>query len=251
MPTKNDSGTGRAPRTLAEKLQWLRELNTPRGESPPSYDVTARKITETTGISISGPYYWELVTGRTTNPKLHHLRAIARFFNVPVGYLSEDDTDFERFESALELLQALRQRGAEAVTGEDAGGGQVDLTTIQTLFGRLEVLGLPGGQEVHERLSALSSRQRATVHRIICNAALLEALDDKHLQELVSTAAHLSDGCRTSLLGAARRPDLLEVFHIDDIQDTALRLAAMSDTSRQAARAVIDRLHQLEESALK
>ncbi|MEO3756516.1 hypothetical protein [Streptomyces sp. B6B3] len=247
MPTKTDHGTGRAPRTLAEKLQWLRDLNTSRGESPPSYDATARLITKETGVSISGPYYWELVTGRTTNPKLHHLQAIARFFNVPVGYLSEDDTEFERFESELELLHTLKHRGVQNIELRGSTNTRTDLATVQTLLGRLQMLGTPGEEEVHERLNALNTRQRMTLRELVSDVTSLEAFENERLRELVRTAANLRDDQLSVLLDTARHPALLDALHAELVRDLVLRVAELSSSSQQAVLAMIDHVRQIEE----
>jgi transcriptional regulator with XRE-family HTH domain len=248
MPTKIDNGSGRTPRTLAGKLQWLRDLKTPRGEQPPSYDATARRISKETGVSISGPYYWELVTGRTTNPKLHHLQAIARFFNVPVGYLSEEEADFEQLESELELLHALKQRGVRNITLQGETDAQADLATVQTLLGRLQMLGPPEDQEARERLSALNPRQRAILHEVITDTATLEALEDERLRELIRATTNLRDDHLSVLLSATRQPDLLDALHTDSIRHIVPRMAALSETSQQAVLAMIDHLHQIEEA---
>ncbi len=246
MPPKTNNGTGRTPRTLAEKLQWLRTLNTPRGEQPPSYDATARQITAETGVSISGPYYWELVTGRTTNPKLHHLQAIARFFNVPVGYLSEDEADFGRFEAALELLRSLTQRGVQNITLRGAADVEVDLVTVQSLLGRLQMLGLIEDQGVHRQLSTLNPRQRSSLHEVISDTASLKALEDERLRDLIRAAANLRDDHLSTLLRATHRPALLDALRADDLQGIVLRVAGLSERSQQAVLAMVDHLREIE-----
>ncbi len=53
------------------------------------------------------------------------------------------------------------------------------------------MLGQPEVHEVHARLNALSARQRATIHEVMGDPTLLEALDDSDLRELVSAAVQL------------------------------------------------------------
>ncbi|UCM87987.1 hypothetical protein [Streptomyces marincola] len=227
-------------RTLAEKLKRLRDMKAPPGEPPPSYEVTARQITKATGVSISGPYFWELVTGRTTNPKLHHLQALARFYQVPVAYLAEDTADHHRLESELELLQTLRRNGVDSVEVQGANGAGADLATVQSLLGQVRLLDDFGDEETREaalRLKALEPGDRTQ---------LLTALEDERVRRLVLTANGLDDERLATAAHLIARPDLLDALAEDDVQRAALRLADLSAASRQAVLSLVDHLRHLE-----
>ncbi|MDT0319294.1 hypothetical protein [Streptomyces millisiae] len=213
MPGTQHIGTRSPSRTLAEKLQWLRDLRTPRGEQPPSYEMTARQITELTGVSISGPYFWELVTGRTTNPKLHHLQALAQFFNVPVGYLADTEAHSDQFESELELLHALKSGGVRDIKLQGIAESKADVSTIQGLLGKLQLLETFGGEEVREtalRLQGLDSGQRRVLDEAATDAGFLTALQVDSVREIAVRASQLSEGSQQAVLALVRHLHSLE-----------------------------------------
>ncbi len=285
MPRTAESGTTRRPRTLAEKLQWLRELTTPRGEQPPSYEATARQITEMTGVSISGPYFWELATGRTTNPKLHHLQALAKFFNMPVSYLIEEGAEFEQLEAELELLHALKRGGVRDIRLQGAQEPAADLPTIQALLARLQLLDTFGDEEVRQtavRVRALTPEQRQSLDRAIGDDELLEALQDDAVrgaalrvralspdqreaavkllgfpqlvealeEEAVRQLAEAAAGLEGDRLAAAAEmvgdPDLLNALGAPSVREIAQQASCLSEASRQAVLTMIERLRQVE-----
>lgn len=65
---------------------------------------------------ISAPYLCELRRGKKTNPSLHQIAALERFFGAPAGFLSAPADDalvvdgFQQLE-LLELLKDKRVRG--------------------------------------------------------------------------------------------------------------------------------------------
>ncbi|UWM49690.1 hypothetical protein N0X72_12070 [Streptomyces carpaticus] len=247
MPDTADSR--KRPRTLAEKIQWLRELKTPRGEQPPSYDATARQISQTTGVSISGPYFWELATGRTTNPKLHHLQALARFFTVPIAYLSDVEADFTQLETELELLRALKQRGVRTIKVQGARQEPADLGTVQQLLGRLHQLELSEDDDVREHITSLGAEQRDTVREIVADAAVLRALGDNQLRDLVRAASGLNTARLTTATALAGDPALLDALTDESARGIAARASALTGPSQRAVLALIDHLHQVEQSS--
>ncbi|WP_129840382.1 hypothetical protein [Streptomyces sp. RFCAC02] len=216
MPAKERDSARTRPRTLAEKLQLLREMKVPRGELPPSYEITARQIVDSTGVSISGPYFWELVTGRTTNPKLHHLRALAQYFKVPVAYLADDDADFEQLEAELELLHALGRSGVRSIKVQGVGDSTADLATIQGLLGKVQ---------------------------------LLESFGGKDLQELALRLRRLAEDQRHLLDEIAGDPELMSALKTGTVRDITRRASHLSDASQQAALAIVEHLHRTEQSA--
>ncbi|MEV1008374.1 hypothetical protein [Streptomyces sp. NPDC049881] len=244
-----DSSHGR--RTLAEKLQWLRELKTPRGEQPPSYEATARHISDVTGVSISGPYFWELATGRTTNPKLHHLQALARFFTVPIAYLSDDEADFTQLEAELDLLRMLKQRGVRKIKVNGAEQEPADLATVQKLLGRLRQHELAEDNDVRDRLRSLGAEQRDTIREVLDDATILKALGEESLRDLLRAAAELTNDQLTTVGSMLRVPQLLDAVRSAGVRDIAIEASALTESSQQAVRALIGHLHQVEDAPAK
>lgn len=52
--------------------------------------AAAREISKT-GVSITYAYIGQLASGERTNPSLEHVKALAAFLQVPVGWLAGDD----------------------------------------------------------------------------------------------------------------------------------------------------------------
>ncbi|GAA3862241.1 hypothetical protein [Streptomyces sedi] len=191
MATEIADNTATRPRTLAEKLSWVRELRTPRGEKPASFEVLAQRVTERTGVSISGAYLWELTTGRSTNPALHHLRALADYFELPVGYLADDGADHERLDSELALLALLKERGTHGIEVWDAPDGSADPPTLRRVLEGLRQLdtGAPDGSTDISRVPSIGT-----------DPELLAALSDSTVREITARAGSLSPESRSTLL---------------------------------------------------
>ncbi|MDT0446828.1 hypothetical protein [Streptomyces johnsoniae] len=240
MPTPHTNHPATQRRTLAEKLKRLRDMKAPPGEPPPSYEITARQITQTTGVSISGPYFWELVTGRTTNPKLHHLQALARFYHVPIAYLADDHTDHHQLESELQLLHTLKHNGTHTIELQATDGESADLATVQRLLGKVRLLDDFGDEETREAAIRLSALEPA--HR----PQLLDALENERVRELTLTANALDDDRRATAAHTLGQRDLLDALADDDIQRAAVSLSQLTPASRQAVLALIDHLRQVE-----
>jgi transcriptional regulator with XRE-family HTH domain len=79
-------------RSLAAKIEWLIQNRWPADSRPPKNNVEAASaISEATGEELSSTTIWKLRTGRSDNPQLKTLKALARFFGVPIGYFGDDD----------------------------------------------------------------------------------------------------------------------------------------------------------------
>ncbi|GIG92422.1 helix-turn-helix domain-containing protein [Plantactinospora endophytica] len=108
-----ESGEVRVPGVLADRLDRLFDrIRKPDGSAYSLREV-ADAITAQ-GESISHTYIGQLRTGKKRDPNLSHLRALARFFGVPVEYFTSDrlaaDVDKE-----LDLAAALQQVRARTV----------------------------------------------------------------------------------------------------------------------------------------
>lgn len=103
-----------APRTLAEKLDYLFRQVHPRGRGEFSYREVASGIEKAGGATASPTYLMYLRKGQRTNPSLQHLEALAAFFGVPPAYFLDEETA-RRVTQELELLAALRDSDVRAV----------------------------------------------------------------------------------------------------------------------------------------
>jgi transcriptional regulator with XRE-family HTH domain len=249
MSTTIHDDADRRQRTLAQKLQRLREMRTSRGEQPLSYDATARRITELTGVSISGPYFWELATGRTTNPKLHHLQALARYFHVPVAYLADDSTNFQQLEAELELLHTLKWQGVRSIELQGTTDSSTDLPTIQRLLSKLKLLEGFADDETREtalRLTALPPPQRAALQPVLDDDELLQALQNEHIRQLTRMAAGLTSEQLATATKTIDELDVLNGLRLGIVHELVLAASRLSSESRQVILALIKHLHDVE-----
>jgi len=104
-----EAGTDPTP-SLAARLERLFDTLRRRDERPISNAAAAKAITEKTGYSISAAYLWQLRSGKSTNPTVEPLRAIAEFFGIAPSYLIDPEID-PKIEAQLELIQVLRDAG--------------------------------------------------------------------------------------------------------------------------------------------
>lgn len=106
--------------SMAEKLDHLLKLRAkPDKDGKPSYKAMAAEIAAQSGETFSGAYLWQLHRGERTNPTLRHLGALARYFDVPVSYFTEDDVarrviDEEDL-ARRELDKSMAEAGVSAV----------------------------------------------------------------------------------------------------------------------------------------
>ncbi len=98
-----------APKTFAAKLDRLFATKHRAGERELSYESAATGITAM-GAKISPTTLWQLRTGKTSNPTLGTVKAIAAFFGVPAAYFLDDEVA-ERIDAELELVIAMRDAG--------------------------------------------------------------------------------------------------------------------------------------------
>ncbi|MFE1172783.1 hypothetical protein [Streptomyces sp. NPDC058773] len=101
--------------TLAEKLDHLLKLRArpTEGRTPP-HEELAGKIAALSGIPFSGAYLSQLHSGKCTNPTLHHLSALAAYFEVPVAYFTDDDVARKVMDDDLSASRDLDRSMAEA-----------------------------------------------------------------------------------------------------------------------------------------
>ncbi|MFG2222950.1 helix-turn-helix domain-containing protein [Streptomyces sp. NPDC050161] len=93
------------------------------------------------GVRLTEQYLSMLRNGKRTNPSPEVLRALAKFFGVPVGYLIGDlsQPQAERVEEEVRFLAAMRDQRVRAIALRSVGlppEVQDSLTTIITQFRR-------------------------------------------------------------------------------------------------------------------
>jgi transcriptional regulator with XRE-family HTH domain len=90
---------------FASKLdQLFHRIRKPDGRTF-SYGGVAKGIQEEGEPTINAGYIWKLRTGAIKNPGYRVIRAIARFFDVPVSYFFEEEEEAE----GLEEINLARQ----------------------------------------------------------------------------------------------------------------------------------------------
>ncbi|WP_422768630.1 helix-turn-helix domain-containing protein [Plantactinospora sp. WMMC1484] len=134
------AGDACGPGTLAGRLDRLFD----RIRKPDGTPYSLREVADATaaqGESISHTYIGQLRTGKKSDPNLSHLRALARFFGVPVEYFTSDrlaaDVDRE-----LDLAAALQQVRARTVALRNSviPEAQSAIDALTQLLGVIRVL---------------------------------------------------------------------------------------------------------------
>src|SRR5262245_21871553 len=98
------------PKTIAEKLELLFQTTHPGKDRPYTLEEVVNSIRDRGGPTISVGFLWALRKGKSDNPTLRHMQALAGFFGVPVGYFFDDETT-ARIAPQLELLGLLQDFG--------------------------------------------------------------------------------------------------------------------------------------------
>jgi transcriptional regulator with XRE-family HTH domain len=109
-PTAQD-----APRTLAEKVEWLIDRAHPAGRGAYSNAEVVTLIEKATGEQFSHTTIWKLRNGQAANPQMRLIDALARTFGVPPAFFF-DDHDHDPGQAGLlaeqvELLALVRDTG--------------------------------------------------------------------------------------------------------------------------------------------
>ncbi len=145
------------PRTVAEKLDRLFQVMSPKGR-PYSYQQVADAINSKsgeTGVTISHATIWQLRTGKSSDPRLSHLQALADHFGVPLGYFTDDEVA-ARVDQDLDLVAALRDSGVRQVALRARGLSPQTLQALTAMIDaarRMEGLGDNGTPGAADRPS--------------------------------------------------------------------------------------------------
>ena len=93
------------PRTLAERLELLFDIVRPAGRDARYTDLDVAAAVGSTPQQIA-----DLRSGTCDDPPLKIVQALARFFDVPVAYLADDDATALEIDRQLGVLRGLRER---------------------------------------------------------------------------------------------------------------------------------------------
>lgn len=105
-------GKGYGEDSLAEKLSLLFETRL----SPDLDPYTLVEVAEGTGGSISPTYLMNLRDGKFSNPSMSKVKALSKFFNVPITYFyDENGASKLREEMKKDFERALDQLSKEDI----------------------------------------------------------------------------------------------------------------------------------------
>ncbi|MEU9112549.1 helix-turn-helix transcriptional regulator [Streptomyces sp. NPDC048483] len=159
MTVGGDGRSKGASGTLAERLNHLFAHMHPAG-APYTNAFVADEISgaaEYGGVKVTEQYLSMLRNGRRTNPGPELLRALAKFFAVPVGYLLGDlsQPQAARVEEEVRFLAAMRDQRVRAIALRSVGlppEVQDSLTTIISQFRQqMDLPAEPPGQDGEPR----------------------------------------------------------------------------------------------------
>ena len=107
--------------SLADKLNFLFAHVRPEGSTR---EYTGREVTEAVraqGAELSQSHLSELRRGIKTNPTARVLQALARFFEVRVGFFFDDPQMVQEVQAEIELRAAMRDAQVHDVAWRVAG----------------------------------------------------------------------------------------------------------------------------------
>lgn len=103
--------------TLADKLSLLFETRLSHDLDP----YTLVEVAEGTGGSISPTYLMNLRDGKFSNPSMSKVKALSKFFNVPITYFyDEDGAQKLRDDTRKEFERALNSLSNDDLRGQIA-----------------------------------------------------------------------------------------------------------------------------------
>ncbi|GGM23730.1 MULTISPECIES: hypothetical protein [Micromonospora] len=153
--------------TLAARLEYLFTTIRPTAEEigeseDPLRSYTNREIADKinlaatdTGVTISAAYVGELRRGVAQDPRMSHIRALARAFGVSSGYFV-DDAAARRVEEQITLLAELRRMDVKQVALRqvltDAGLSPTDTQLVEQMVARLRAVAAEVDPDEHHRL---------------------------------------------------------------------------------------------------
>jgi transcriptional regulator with XRE-family HTH domain len=108
-----DQANQDAPRTLAEKVEWLIDRAHPAGRGQYSNADVVTLIEKATGEQFSHTTIWKLRNGQAANPQMRLIDALARTFGVPPAFFFDnyDQHQAGLLAEQVELLTLIRDTG--------------------------------------------------------------------------------------------------------------------------------------------
>lgn len=139
-------------RSLAERINQAFESLHPADRGPYTNSEVAEwfvKNGDPSEPKISVNYLAALRSGQRDNPTLRHVRALARFFEIPASYFIEDDENADEIFADLQFVAAMRDADVRHIAAR-----AMDLEPSMRSWLRDTVSGLPA------RADAPASRSR-------------------------------------------------------------------------------------------
>lgn len=123
--------------SLAEKIEYLFQHRHPGKERPYTLQEVVERARELGGPTISLGFLHALRTGKSDNPTVQHLQALAGVFNVPVEFFINDDTA-QDLAPQLKLLSLLQDRGVTSLALRAADLSPAAQETLLAVIDALE-----------------------------------------------------------------------------------------------------------------
>lgn len=136
-----ESGTDGSKRSLAERINQAFETLHPADRGPYTNSEVADWFVNNGTVgepTISINYLAALRSGQRNNPTLRHLRALARFFEIPASYFIEDDEYADEMFADLQFVAAMRDADVRHIAAR-----AMDLDPSMRSWLRATVSGLP------------------------------------------------------------------------------------------------------------
>jgi transcriptional regulator with XRE-family HTH domain len=96
-----------------------------------TYEQVARELERRSGLVVSASYLWRLRSGKSNNPTLNHIQALAAFFRVCPQYFFGDDT--RPLAQDQQLEDALRDPRVRDIAVELRGLSASSLDAIASM----------------------------------------------------------------------------------------------------------------------
>lgn len=125
------------PGTLAEKIEYLFEHVHPGKDRPYTLQEVIAKAREQGGPTISIGFLHALRTGKSDNPTIQHLQALAAAFGVPVDFFFKEDVAAQ-LAPQLRLLAVLQERGVTSIALRAADLSPAARDTLLAVIDALE-----------------------------------------------------------------------------------------------------------------
>lgn len=120
------------PRTLAARIDQLFQTVRREDGRRYTYEQVARALERQTGLVVSASYLWRLRSGKSDNPTLKHLEALATFFGVSPLYFFQD-TEAPARQQDEQLENSLRDRHVREIVRELHGLSSSSVAAIAAM----------------------------------------------------------------------------------------------------------------------